>query len=46
MLTFVGRYALLAPKDKDHYNPIYCLEKTLHVMVKGDVIASLQNAVF
>ncbi|EPQ61196.1 DOT1-domain-containing protein [Gloeophyllum trabeum ATCC 11539] len=28
------RFILLAPKDKDHYNPIMCLEKTLHVIVE------------
>ncbi|KZT24688.1 DOT1-domain-containing protein [Neolentinus lepideus HHB14362 ss-1] len=28
------RFILLTPKDKDHYNPIMCLEKTLHVIVE------------
>ncbi|KAL0950585.1 hypothetical protein HGRIS_007377 [Hohenbuehelia grisea] len=28
------RFVLLAPKDKDHYNPILCLEKTLYTMIE------------
>ncbi|KAF9524683.1 hypothetical protein CPB83DRAFT_725336, partial [Crepidotus variabilis] len=28
------RYILLAPKDKDHYNPIMDLERTLYTIVE------------
>lgn len=28
------RFILLAPKDKDHYNPIMDLEKTLYTIVE------------
>ncbi|KZT08928.1 DOT1-domain-containing protein [Laetiporus sulphureus 93-53] len=28
------KFALLVPKDKDHYNPIMCLENTLHTIYK------------
>ncbi|EIW65294.1 DOT1-domain-containing protein [Trametes versicolor FP-101664 SS1] len=28
------RFILLAPKDKDHYNPIMCLESSLHVIIE------------
>ncbi|TFL06272.1 histone methylation protein DOT1-domain-containing protein [Pterulicium gracile] len=28
------RYILLAPKDKDHYNPIMCLESSLYTIVQ------------
>ncbi|KAI0656838.1 S-adenosyl-L-methionine-dependent methyltransferase [Cubamyces menziesii] len=28
------RFILLAPKDPDHYNPIMCLESSLHTIVK------------
>ncbi|TDL28959.1 DOT1-domain-containing protein [Rickenella mellea] len=28
------RFMLLEPKDKDHYNPIMCLEDTLHTIVE------------
>ena len=27
------RFILLVPKDKDHYNPIMCLEQSLHTIV-------------
>ncbi|KAI0638790.1 S-adenosyl-L-methionine-dependent methyltransferase [Trametes polyzona] len=29
-----ARFILLAPKDKDHYNPIMCLESSLHTIVE------------
>jgi len=35
LMTFAFSYALLAPKDKDHYNPIMDLEKTLYTIVEG-----------
>ncbi|KDQ54976.1 hypothetical protein JAAARDRAFT_134579 [Jaapia argillacea MUCL 33604] len=28
------KFILLAPKDKDHYNPIMCLEKTLYTIIE------------
>ncbi|KAI0641200.1 S-adenosyl-L-methionine-dependent methyltransferase [Trametes meyenii] len=28
------RFILLAPKDKDHYNPIMCLESSLHTIIE------------
>ncbi|KAH9855768.1 S-adenosyl-L-methionine-dependent methyltransferase [Lenzites betulinus] len=28
------RFILLAPKDKDHYNPIMCLESSLHIIIE------------
>ncbi|PIL29975.1 hypothetical protein GSI_07886 [Ganoderma sinense ZZ0214-1] len=28
------RFILLAPKDKDHYNPIMCLESTLYTIIQ------------
>ncbi|KAH9913150.1 DOT1-domain-containing protein [Epithele typhae] len=28
------RYILLAPRDKDHYNPIMCLESSLYTMIQ------------
>jgi H3 lysine-79-specific histone-lysine N-methyltransferase len=28
------RFILLAPKDKDHYSPIMCLQKSLHTIVE------------
>ncbi|KAJ8463945.1 hypothetical protein ONZ45_g17402 [Pleurotus djamor] len=28
------RFILLQPKDKDHYNPILCLERSLHTMIE------------
>jgi hypothetical protein len=27
------RFVLLVPKDKDHYNPIMCLEQSLYTIV-------------
>ncbi|KAI0962913.1 hypothetical protein AcW1_000145 [Taiwanofungus camphoratus] len=39
------RYTLLAPKDKDHYNPIMCLESTLHTIVKC-YLTPTQQALF
>ncbi|KAF7437292.1 Nucleosomal histone H3-Lys79 methylase [Pleurotus ostreatus] len=30
----VERYILLQPKDKDHYNPILCLERTLTTIIE------------
>ncbi|KAJ8482265.1 hypothetical protein ONZ45_g15007 [Pleurotus djamor] len=30
----VERFILLQPKDKDHYNPILCLERSLHTMIE------------
>jgi hypothetical protein len=29
------RYILAAPKDPDHYNPIMCLEASLHTICRG-----------
>jgi len=40
ILLFSLRFILLAPKDKDHYNPIMDLEKSLYTMVER-VYASL-----
>ncbi|KAI8983191.1 S-adenosyl-L-methionine-dependent methyltransferase [Trametes punicea] len=31
------RFVLLAPKDPDHYNPIICLENSLHIIVKRKI---------
>ena len=28
------RYILLAPKDKEHYSPMLCLERALHAMIE------------
>jgi H3 lysine-79-specific histone-lysine N-methyltransferase len=28
------RFILLAPKDKDHYNPIMDVEKTLYTIIE------------
>lgn len=33
-LLFPFRFILLAPKDKDHYNPIMDLEKSLYTIVE------------
>jgi hypothetical protein len=40
ILLFSLRFILLAPKDKDHYNPIMDLEKSLYTIVER-VYASL-----
>jgi H3 lysine-79-specific histone-lysine N-methyltransferase len=32
IITF--RYLLLAPRDPDHYHPVYCLEASLYVIVE------------
>jgi hypothetical protein len=34
VLLFSFRFILLAPKDKDHYNPIMDLEKSLYTIVE------------
>ena len=39
------RYLLLAPKDKDHYHPVYCLEATLYTMIECGHIAFLVTKV-
>lgn len=33
-LTLLSRFILLAPKDKDHYNPIMDVEKTLYTIIE------------
>lgn len=30
------RFIILAPRDKDHYNPIMCLESTLMAIVESE----------
>ncbi|KAI0757682.1 S-adenosyl-L-methionine-dependent methyltransferase [Daedaleopsis nitida] len=37
------RFILLAPKDPDHYNPIICLESTLHTTVKHYLTPAQQS---
>ncbi|KAF8895018.1 hypothetical protein CPB84DRAFT_1682451, partial [Gymnopilus junonius] len=32
------RFILLAPKDKDHYNPIMDLERTLYTIVECQLL--------
>ncbi|KAA1475413.1 DOT1-domain-containing protein [Dentipellis sp. KUC8613] len=39
------RYILLAPKDKDHYNPIMCLEKSLYTII-DNYLTPEQQALF
>ncbi|KAI0770956.1 S-adenosyl-L-methionine-dependent methyltransferase [Trametes elegans] len=39
------RFILLAPKDKDHYNPIMCLESTLRTIIEHYLTPS-QRALF
>jgi len=29
-----NRYLLLAPRDPDHYHPVYCLEASLYIIVE------------
>lgn len=36
-----ARFILLAPKDKDHYNPIMDLEKSLYTIVERAFLLSL-----
>ncbi|TBU51152.1 S-adenosyl-L-methionine-dependent methyltransferase, partial [Dichomitus squalens] len=38
-------FVLLAPKDKDHYNPIMCLESTLHTII-AHYLTPAQAALF
>lgn len=33
MSSIPRRFVLLAPKDKDHYNPIMCLEQSLYTII-------------
>ncbi|OCH88356.1 DOT1-domain-containing protein [Obba rivulosa] len=39
------RFILLAPKDKDHYNPIMCLETSLHTIIEC-YLTPAQQALF
>ncbi|KAI0353181.1 DOT1-domain-containing protein [Trametes cingulata] len=39
------RFILLAPKDKDHYNPIMCLESSLHTIIEH-YLTPAQRALF
>ncbi|KAF4605662.1 Nucleosomal histone H3-Lys79 methylase [Pleurotus pulmonarius] len=41
----VERYILLQPKDKDHYNPILCLERTLTTIIEC-YLTPAQQALF
>ena len=38
-LPLSSRFILLAPKDKDHYNPIMDLEKSLYTIVECEMIS-------
>ncbi|CAL1697324.1 unnamed protein product [Somion occarium] len=39
------RFILLEPKDKDHYNPIFCLQKTIHTIVEH-YLTPVQQSLF
>ncbi|KAN0101057.1 S-adenosyl-L-methionine-dependent methyltransferase [Tylopilus felleus] len=39
------KFMLLVPKDKDHYNPIMCLEQSLHTIVDS-YLSPTQKALF
>ncbi|TFY73321.1 hypothetical protein EWM64_g10692, partial [Hericium alpestre] len=39
------RYILLVPKDKDHYNPIMCLERSLYTIIDA-YLTPAQQALF
>ncbi|PCH33057.1 DOT1-domain-containing protein [Wolfiporia cocos MD-104 SS10] len=39
------RFILVVPKDKDHYNPIMCLENTLHTIIEY-YLTPAQRALF
>jgi hypothetical protein len=40
------RFILLAPKDKDHYNPIMDLEKSLYTIVECEVTLRKSSSLF